>query len=313
MKAQRISPQAYQALRDALPTVVWNKRPFQSLLRDSLRDHPELLTGLNFDDTKRNVADALVDRLASHEGKYQQVTLRLMLGLSSMTRFPNVEAIKDAEDRAVRLREAGAAVAHLAEMTKPYSELVQEQDRLRAEQEAIRLQDEGRRRFDDDVAALKARFLDLRVSMSQNPQQRGRDFESLLADLFKLFDMEPRLAYVTTTEQIDGSLSFDTDDYLLEAKWLTGTVDRAAVDVFAAKVKRKGKNALGLFVSVNGFTKPALDAYSESTSFVTMDGGDLYLVLEGRVRLDDLLKAKRRHANETGSCFLSASSFMTSL
>ncbi|MER7557340.1 restriction endonuclease [Nocardioides sp. NPDC126508] len=308
MKAQRISWQAYQALRDALPAVVWNKRPFESLLRSSLRDHPELLAGLNFDDTKRNVADALIDRLAEKEGKYQQVTLRLMLELSSMKRFPNVEAIKDSEDRALRLHDAQVAVAHLAEMTKPYSELVQEQDRLRAEQEALYLQEQGRRRFDDELVALKARFHDL--EMFQNPQQRGRDFESLLADLFKLFDMEPRLAYSTSTEQIDGSLNFDTDDYLLEAKWQAGAVDRAAFDVFVAKVHRKGKNALGLFVAVNGFTKPALDAHSESTPFIAMDGGDLYAVLDGRIRLDDLMRAKLRHANETGSCFLPASRFL---
>ena len=75
-------------------------------------------------------------------------------------------------------------------------------------------------------------------------------------------------------------------------------------DVFDAKVRRKGKNALGIFVSVSGFTRPDLDAYEERTSFVTFDGSDRYMVLERRVRLDDLLRAKRRHANETVSCHL---------
>ena len=75
-------------------------------------------------------------------------------------------------------------------------------------------------------------------------------------------------------------------------------------DVFDAKVRRKGKNALGIFVSVSGFTRPALDAYEERTSFVTFDGSDRHMVLERRVRLDDPLRAKRRHANETVSCHL---------
>jgi hypothetical protein len=39
-----------------------------------------------------------------------------------------------------------------------------------------------------------------------------------------------------------------------------------------------------------------------------MDGSDLYLTLDQRVRLDDLIKAKKRHANETGDCFLPPSS-----
>lgn len=38
--------------------------------------------------------------------------------------------------------------------------------------------------------------------------------------------------------------------------------------------------------------------------------GDLYLVLDQRKRLDDLLKLKKRHANETGSCFLPASALL---
>ncbi|WP_147108562.1 hypothetical protein [Nesterenkonia populi] len=110
------------------------------------------------------------------------------------------------------------------------------------------------------------------------------------------------------TKQIDGFLSFGTDDYLLEARWLNATVSREAADAFAAKVQRNGKNALGIFVAGNGLSRPALDSYKESTPFITLVGTDLYLVLDGRLRLDDLLKAKQRHANETGSCFLPASS-----
>lgn len=311
MTAKRISPQAYQALRDALATVVWYKRAFESLLRDSLRDHPELLVGLNFNDTKRLVADALVDRLAEKERVYQPVTLQLMLELSSMTRFADIEAIKDPDDRAQRLGEAGAAVAHLREMTKAYADLLKEQDQVRVEQDAIRAQEAGRRHFSDDIEALKVRFLELQTSV--NPQQRGRDFELLLSDLFRLFDMEPRLTYLLTSEQIDGSLRFDTDDYILEAKWWAEPVGRDEVDTFATKVGFKGKNALGLFVAVNGFTKVALDRYSEKTPFVAMDGADLFLVLDGRIRLDDLLRAKLRHANETGSCFIPAHQFVGSV
>jgi len=121
-----------------------------------------------------------------------------------------------------------------------------------------------------------------------------------------MFDMDPRFGYSTKTEQIDGALTFDTDYYLLEAKWLASPVERAAFDAFAAKVQRKGKNALGLFIAVHGFSKPARMTYAESTPFITMDGRDLFLVLDGRLRLDELLKAKRRHANETGSCYYPA-------
>jgi hypothetical protein len=99
--------------------------------------------------------------------------------------------------------------------------------------------------------------------------------------------MEPRLSYSIGNEQIDGSLSFDTDDDIVEARWRAERVDRGDADVFATKVRRKGKNAVGLFVSVEGFTSAALDQYRERTPFITMDGTDLYATLEQRVRLDD--------------------------
>nr|WP_281361825.1 restriction endonuclease [Nakamurella aerolata] len=225
-----------------------------------------------------------------------------------MTRFPDIEQLPE-PDRTTRLADARQAVARLQELTEQFSERLQEQEGLQAEREANKVQADALRRFEDDIAELKDQFLELRAAV--DPHQRGYDFEELLSELFKLFDMEPRLGYRTETEQIDGSLSFDTDDYILEAKWIVEPVSREAADAFAAKVRRKGKNALGLFVAVNGFSSAARTTYAESTPFISMDGSDAYLVLDGRVRLDDLLRAKRRHANETGSCLLSASDILS--
>ncbi|WP_432073178.1 hypothetical protein [Streptomyces wuyuanensis] len=71
--------------------------------------------------------------------------------------------------------------------------------------------------------------------------------------------MEPRLSYSLEYEQIDGSLTFDTDDYIVEAKWRQGL--------------------------------------------------DFLYVLDGRLTLDELLRRKKRHANETGSCYFPATMF----
>lgn len=307
--SMRISTEAYQALRDALASVTWFKRPFESFVTTALRDNPELVSGLNFSsDTKRSVADELVRRLVVSESRYQDVTLRLMLEIAALTGFTDIEQLPE-PDRTRRLADAREAVARLRAVTEQFGDRLKEQENLRAEREANRAGADALRRFEDDIAALKARFLELQSAA--DPRQRGYDFESLLSDLFKLFDMEPRLAYSTQTEQIDGSLSFDTDDYILEAKWIMEPVSRATADAFAMKVRRKGKNALGRFVAANGFSAAALTTYRESTPFIAMDGGDVFLVLDGRVRLDDLLKAKRRYANETGSCHVSASELLS--
>jgi hypothetical protein len=303
---KRISTEAYQALREALAVITWNKRPFESYLRTALRESPELLAGLQFTEPKRMVADELVDRLVAKERKYQQLTLTLMLEVASMTSFPNIEQIKDPEDRTLRLADAKRAVTHLQNLTKGYAEEASGRERVEADAEGRRAQVEAQRKFDDEIEALRTRFLDLQTNET-NRQRRGKALEGLLNDFFALFDMEPRLAYSLEREQIDGSLSFDTDDYIVEARWRDEPVSREDADVFAAKVRRKGKNALGLFISINGFTGPALKQYEEQTPFIVIDGTDLYLALDRRLRLDDMIKGKKRHANETGNCYLPAS------
>jgi hypothetical protein len=302
---KKISPAAYQALRDAIPAIVWNKRPFETFLRTALREHSELLAGLNFADAKRVVADELVDRLIAEEHKYRDVTLLLMREISRMKRFPNLEQLKDPEDKKLRLAEAEAAVGLLSYVIKDYESDLAEAERQTVAIQANAAQDAALRRFNDDLESLKSRFISLQGETDVH--QRGYALESLLADLFHLFDLEPRLAYTVPLEQIDGSFTFDTDDYIVEARWRAAPSDRGDGDVFAAKVRRKGKNAVGLFVSVNSFTEPFKEAYRESTPFVAMDGADLYAVFDNRVRLDDLIRAKKRHANETGSCYLPAS------
>lgn len=295
--AKRISPAAYGALSDALAVIFWNKRPFEKFLRRSLHRHPELLAGLDFSDLKRATADELVDRLQANEDRYQDVALELMLEVAGMKTFSNLAEQTDSEQL---VRNAKAAVHELRSHTERYREAIEEGTRLSEELAEFRRQSEQGQGFTRSLEEFKREFLDL--TASDDPHGRGRLFEGFLNKLFTLFDMEPRLAYDLEREQIDGSLSFDTDDYIVEARWRQDPTDRGDCDIFANKVRRKGKNALGIFVSVNGFTGDALQEYSHSTPFVVMDGDDLFCVLDQRVRLDDLLKRKKRHANETGSC-----------
>ena len=302
---KKISSAAYLALRDAIPAIVWNKRPFETFLRTVLRDHSELLAGLNFSEPKRVVADALVERLIEEEHRYRDVTLLLMREISRMNRFPNLEMIKDPEDRQLRLAEAKAAVDLLSYMIKDYEADLVEAEKQTAVIQARSAEAVALRRFNDDLESLKSRFIELQKEADAH--QRGYAFESLLAEMFLLYDLEPRLAYTISLEQIDGSFTFETDDYIIEARWRSKPADRGDADIFASKVRRKGKNAVGLFISVNGFTEIFKEAYRESTPFVAMNGADLYAVLDNRVRLDDLIRAKKRHANETGSCYLPAS------
>jgi hypothetical protein len=298
---KRISTTAYQALRNALPVVFWYKNAFASFLKTALRNYPELISPLDFSLTKREVTDSLVNLLIRREDQYKDLTIQLMIDVAEMTEFPDINSLPD-KDRDKRLRSAQEATATLREIVRPYmTSMVESKEAIQKSQaESARLQ-----QFTQALETLLTQFLELQ--RSNDPQSRGLIFEKLLNDLFEIFDMEPRLAYTVEADQIDGSISFETDDYIVEARWRATSASRADGDIFKQKVLRRGKNALGLFVSVEGFASTFIEEFSKSTPFITMDGGDLLAVFERRIRLDDLIRLKKRHMNDTGSCHLPVS------
>lgn len=282
---------------------MWFKNEYKRLVTSLFRTNPEILSGIDLALPKRQATDDIIDRLVENEHKYQSITIEAMIDLASKSSFSDIERLEE-PDRSTRLRDAKRAIDELKRVTQELSAARNRAKLDESEREEFRAAAAQQRKFSDDLKDLFQKFREM--SAESDKQQRGRNFEGLLSDLFNIYDLEPRLAYVIATEQIDGSFTFNTDDYILEAKWLAGAASRADVDVFDMKVRRKGKNALGLFVSINGLTGDAVKVARDGTQFITMDGQDLSLVLEERLSLVDLLSAKRRHVNETGECFYPA-------
>jgi restriction endonuclease Mrr len=235
-------------------------------------------------------------QLASSEARYQAVTLGLMLEVAAMDDFPNLQQQADHKELVAA---AHSAVAQLRKWTAKYGEIAEAQEKLRSDRDAEKAQNEQRRSVARVLNELEASFLTMHSESDH--QRRGRMFEGLLNKLFFLFDLNPRKSFVLENEQIDGAFTFSTDDYLLEAKWEKDGAGREDIDVLAQKVQRKGKNTLGLFIAVAGFSEPAVRAHSNcGTGLMFMDGADLFSILEGRIPLSEVLEAKRRHVSETG-------------
>ena len=273
-------------------------------LSDALRDAPEILYGLNPtapDIPKRKTAELVVNQLRDKELRYQAVTIQLIKDLSSIDDFSEIEKLEEPR-RARLLKEAHKQVLRLKPIAAELSSYKTNQERVRKAQESLKKSQTEAIKKQQDLSSLRSTFQALE-SQDENPQQRGRDFENLVYRLLDTFNLEPRKGYYLLGEQVDGSFHFDTDDYLLEAKWTKNKIGTEALSWFNSKVSRKGKNALGLFISVSGFTSDAREKFKENSQFITMDAYELFLVLDGRVRLPDMLRRKKRHANETGSCF----------
>jgi hypothetical protein len=306
---KRLHPQAYDALGDALVHFYWYRQDFARLLRSELGAHPAVLAGLEpTAESKRDTAGAVVDRLRQGESRYRDVILALLLTLAEFDeQFPHLARL---DDGAAKVADARAALERVRSVTGAYR---RDLDRARARQAAIRAaadQDRRARGAAEELVGLRARFLAL--SASSDPRARGLALEPFLRDLFALFDLDPRGAFALSYEQIDGAFTFDTDDYLLEARWRAARADTAQVRAFEAKVAAKTHRTGGLFVSIDGFTPGAVEALTGSgTRLLLMDGADLMAVLDGRIGLDELLLRKRRHAAETGRPYLSAATALS--
>ncbi len=303
--SQRVSPNAVQALKDALTAAFWFKRDLRSYLSSAVSD-TTLLSDINWDDYKWSIVDQVVDRMVRRPERYREALVQLMIDVAAMESFPKLARHEDH----VRLTdEATAAVARLREVVEPYERRILEREKLNARIAEVRAGGEERRAFAQRLETLAARYLEL-VQMT-DVRARGYALESFLRELFVLFDLDPRAAFRIEGEQIDGAFALDSTNFLLEAKWHTVPTPRIDLDAFAAKIADKIENTLGLFLSINGFESTAVGKHSgKGTAMILMDGADLYAVLEGRIDLVDLLRRKYRHAAQTGEIMLKLSAVL---
>jgi hypothetical protein len=160
------------------------------------------------------------------------------------------------------------------------------------------------------LGELREQYYQLATQTNRNAA--GRTLELVLNELLALFDMAPKKRLTVVGEEIDGSFDLDHEIYLLEAKWHAEPLPENHLLVFRGKMEGKSSLTRGLFISISGFSRPALQAITtgKQPNFLMMDGYDLTVVLEGHMRLDELLRAKIRLLSEEGRPFVSAREFL---
>ena len=90
----------------------------------------------------------------------------------------------------------------------------------------------------------------------------------------------------------------------MEAKWQKKPIDAQELYGFGGKIQGKLKNTLGLYISLEGYSSESTKTKSTTlNSIILMDGVDLMQVLDGRIKLTDMLYIKRRNASQTGEIF----------
>jgi hypothetical protein len=161
-------------------------------------------------------------------------------------------------------------------------------------QELEKMEQERTDFFKRNSELLLMMFNDL--TESKNAQRRGYVLQELLERVFTLHEIPVTKPFTRNNgaEQIDGKFELDGWHYLVECRWRTKLADIRALDGLHGQVIRGGKQAMGLFLSINGWSEnvPPMLKQNSDKSIILMEGYDLRCVLDQHVGLRELLKAK---------------------
>ena len=102
--------------------------------------------------------------------------------------------------------------------------------------------------------------------------------------------------------------------YLVECRWRSKLADLRELDGLSGQVRRSGKQTMGLFLSINGWSDNVSEMLKQNPdkSVALMDGYDLRCVLEEKVDLRDFLKKKYERLNLESAPFFGAAEYMRS-
>ena len=150
---------------------------------------------------------------------------------------------------------------------------------------------------------------------SITPQRRGILFEELMNHLFELEGILALESFRRNEggEQIDGSFKLDGCYYLVECKWESQMASQREVDSLLGKLGRSGAQTMGVFISVNGWSSHVVSLMKKNSDkrIFLINGQDIQTVLSGKVRLVDLLRAKKEALSLHSEPYLSSDSILS--
>lgn len=181
-----------------------------------------------------------------------------------------------------------------------------------SEQSDDALQQTGQAALHREIERLLQAFDELFAAT--NHQQRGYALQDLLTTVFPLFDI-PIIRSFTRNEggeQIDGAFRLDGWHYIIECRWRTALANIRELDGLKGQIDRSGKQMMGLFLSINGWSPnvPKLLKQNPDKSIMLMDGYDLRCVLSGQIGLRDFLLAKIAKLNVDTEPFYGAPEYL---
>ncbi len=188
-----------------------------------------------------------------------------------------------------------------------------EQRELARKEELAKLAQEKAELFHKHSRILLMMFDEMAKS-DEDPQKRGILLQELLNRVFDLHDIPVFKSFMRNAggEQIDGAFKLEGWYYLVECRWRKKLADIRELDGLKGQVDRSGKQTMGLFLSINGWSEnvPQLLKQNPDKSILLMDGYDLRRVLDSPLDLRDFIVAKLAKLNLEGEPFYGVTQYL---
>jgi len=197
-------------------------------------------------------------------------------------------------------------------------EEIEDADRLRREDERRRRTEQLQSELRDDIHAgsslLLSRFDGL--YHHNDHQRRGYDLQDLLGRVFQTHGISLARPFTRNegSEQIDGAFKLDGWYYIVECRWRQALANIRELDGLSGQLDRSGPQTLGLFLSIEGWSKnvPVLLKQSPRKNIFLANGIDLRTTLSEPLDLRKVLSAKLEALNVRCEPYLPVQEFIHS-
>ncbi|MCV9948653.1 hypothetical protein [Paenibacillus sp. BT-177] len=278
-----------------------NKDYFQSLTKQK-NDYGKRLS-------KREIASQIIADIEKHE-KYEKIVRSIIKTASEWNQFHLADNEYEARATVQKAREVLGVL-----------DIWEEKEARRREQ--VRKEEEKERKLSKEqelVNQLQLLLLmyDSLAGNNENPQSRGTMLEDIVNRLFNVYDLTEQLTVMSAFrrnnngEQIDGAFKLDGWHYIVEMKWTSQISGIRELDSLYGKVSRSGKQTMGVFISINGWSSHVVDLMKQhpDKSVLLLSGYDLRLALSRQVDLIRMLHLKISKLNLESEPFFGAENML---
>jgi len=154
------------------------------------------------------------------------------------------------------------------------------------------------------------------MSAMEDHHRRGYMLQDLMNRLFAAAGMALTRPFVRNAgaEQIDGAFALDGWHYLVECRWRERLASTREIDGFLGQVLRSGAQTMGVFISIAGWSENVVPLLkqNQTKAIALVSGDDIQGLVDSRVPLATLLRAKLSKLNLEAEPYLSIDQYIVS-